>query len=160
LIGADSSTRFRGTDCGSLSPPVWPNRSATSCGAAFRGGRAVGVDQNSKEDAGEDHRLEIDVDADEDHARLDSAFGAIWVVNHGAIQRIYPATNDVVATIETGLDGEYSDITSGGGFVWVCFDEAPVVQIDPDTNAIVRMYKGSGLGESIRYGAGSSGFLI
>lgn len=66
----------------------------------------------------------------------------------------------MVATIETvsGYRGG-GDIVVGGGYVWVTLtgdlDTYPVVQIDPKTNTLLRMFKGYGMGDAIRYGAGS-----
>ena len=89
---------------------------------------------------------------------LTAAFGSIWVVNEqgGAVHRIDPLTNTVAATIETGVsDGRFGDVTGGDGQIWASFAVAPVVQIDPATNTMVRRFNGSGLGQSIRYGGGS-----
>ncbi len=86
-----------------------------------------------------------------------SGEGSIWVLNQGdgTVQRIDGRTGELLATIETGLSGSHSDITFGGGFVWVSSTGTPVAQIDPKRNALVRKYVGGPMGDEIRYGAGS-----
>jgi DNA-binding beta-propeller fold protein YncE len=90
---------------------------------------------------------------------LASGEGAIWVLNQGdgTVQRIDGKTGAVVATIDTvpGYRGG-GDIVVGGGYVWVTLKgNLPVIQIDPKTNTMVRKFKGFGMGDAIRYGAGS-----
>jgi virginiamycin B lyase len=90
---------------------------------------------------------------------LASGEGAIWVLNQGdgTVQRIDGKTGTVIATIET-VSGfrRGGDIVVGGGYVWVTMKgDLPVVQIDPKTNTLLRMFKGYGMGDAIRYGAGS-----
>ena len=90
---------------------------------------------------------------------LASGEGAIWVLNQsdGTVQRIDGKTGAVVATIETvtGYRGG-GDIVVGGGYVWVTLKgNLPVIQIDPKTNTMIRKFKGFGMGDAIRYGAGS-----
>lgn len=85
--------------------------------------------------------------------------GAIWVLNQGdgTVQRIDSVTGKVEATIDTlpGYRGG-GDIITGGGHVWVTLKgNYPVVQIDPRTNSTKRQYKGFGMGDAIRNGAGS-----
>jgi DNA-binding beta-propeller fold protein YncE len=47
-------------------------------------------------------------------------------------------------------------ITTGGGYVWVSMQGAPVTQIDPKTNSLIRTFIGGhGMGGYIRFGAGS-----
>jgi virginiamycin B lyase len=90
---------------------------------------------------------------------LSSGEGAIWVLNQSdcTVQRIDGYTGSLVATIET--DHSYrngGDIAVGGGYVWVTLKgNLPVVQIDPKTNSTIRKFKGLGMGDAIRYGAGS-----
>ena len=75
----------------------------------------------------------------------------------GTVQRIDGKTGSVVATIETvtGYRGG-DDIVVGGGYVWVTLKgNLPVLQIDPKTNTLVRIFKGFGMGDAIRYGADS-----
>jgi virginiamycin B lyase len=90
---------------------------------------------------------------------LASGEGAIWVLNQGdgTVQRIDGKTGTVIATIET-VSGfrRGGDIVVGGGYVWVTLKgDLPVVQIDPKTNTLLRMFNGYGMGDAIRYGAGS-----
>jgi virginiamycin B lyase len=90
---------------------------------------------------------------------LASGEGAIWVLNQGdgTVQRIDSKTGAVVATIETlpGYRGG-GDIVVGGGYVWITLKgNYPVIQIDPKTNTMIRKFKGFGMGDAIRYGAGS-----
>ena len=55
------------------------------------------------------------------------------VKGQGVVQRIDPATNSVIATIETG-GHQGGDIMVGGGFVWATYrDGLPLVQINPET---------------------------
>jgi virginiamycin B lyase len=90
---------------------------------------------------------------------LASGEGSIWVLNQGdgTVQRIDGKTGAVVATIETvpGYRGG-GDIVVGGGYVWVSLKgNLPVIQIDPKTNTMIRKFKGFGMGDAIRFGAGS-----
>lgn len=90
---------------------------------------------------------------------LASGEGAVWVLDQGdgAVQRIDGKTSLVVATIDTGTGPRGGgDIAVGGGYVWVNIkSNFPVIQIDPKTNTLIRKYKGFGMGDAIRYGAGS-----
>lgn len=85
--------------------------------------------------------------------------GGIWVASQetGLIHRIDPSTNTVAASFETGIREEArGDITTGGGYVWATFRRLPVVQIDPATNTILRVYSGLNVaGDHIRFGGGS-----
>ena len=75
----------------------------------------------------------------------------------GSVQRVDGKTGTVVATIETvtGTRGG-GDIVVGGGYVWVTLrDGYPVIQIDPETNTLIRIFTGIGMGDAIRYGASS-----
>jgi hypothetical protein len=48
------------------------------------------------------------------------------------------------------------DIVIGGGYVWITLKgNYPVIQIDPKTNTMIRKFKVFGMGDAIRYGAGS-----
>jgi streptogramin lyase len=84
--------------------------------------------------------------------------GSIWVVNDRdrIIDRIDPMTDQLVSSIATGLvDPVYgSGIAVGGGYVWVAFYPAAIIQIDPKTNAVLRRFMG-GLGRGVDYGAES-----
>jgi streptogramin lyase len=87
---------------------------------------------------------------------ITSGENSIWVLNgDGTVQRIDGNAGDVLATIETGSSGSGGDIVCGGGFVWVTAPGVPVAQIDPKTNTLVRLFRGGGMGDAIRYGAGS-----
>jgi streptogramin lyase len=89
---------------------------------------------------------------------LASGEGSIWVFNQGdsSIQRINGRTGELIATIATGLPPGSGSIATGGGYVWVSMRDAPLSQIDPKTNKLVRTYIGGhGIGGHIRYGAGS-----
>jgi YVTN family beta-propeller protein len=90
---------------------------------------------------------------------LSAGEGAIWVLNQGdgSVQRVDAKTGMVVATIETGTGPRGGgDIVAGGGYVWATIrDGYPVIQIDPETNTLIRTYKGPGMGDAIRYGANS-----
>jgi streptogramin lyase len=87
---------------------------------------------------------------------LTSGEGSIWVLNQGdgTVQRIDP-TGNVIATIEAGLVGGGGDITTGGGYVWVTTRSVPVAKIDPKTNTFIGKFYAIGMGDAIRYGAGS-----
>jgi streptogramin lyase len=89
---------------------------------------------------------------------LASGEGSIWVFNQGdsSVQRINAETGELTATIETGLPSGSGNIATGGGYVWVSMPGAPVTQIDPRTNTLIRRFIGGhGIGGLIRYGAGS-----
>ena len=85
--------------------------------------------------------------------------GSIWVLTDGAgVARIDPVTRRVVAVIDAPRRG-WGDIDVGGGYVWFSLPDV-FVQLDPKTNAIVRLVDGPGTGQtseghSIRYGGGS-----
>jgi virginiamycin B lyase len=86
-----------------------------------------------------------------------SAAGSVWVLNYddGSVQRIDGQTGAIIATIKVGHGGTRVDIASGGGYVWVATDENTVAKIDPMTNSVVNRFNVKGLGDGIRYGAGS-----
>lgn len=88
---------------------------------------------------------------------LASGEGAIWVLNQGdgTVQRIDGKSGLVVASIKVGRNHTGGDIAVGGGYVWVTLKGTPVIQIDPNTNSVVRSYVGSGMGDALRYGADS-----
>jgi virginiamycin B lyase len=83
-----------------------------------------------------------------------SGEGSIWVLNQGdgTVQRVDASTGEVLATIETGRAGSGGDIDCGGGYVWFTMPRAPVGQMDPKTNTLVRIFKGGTMGDAIRYG--------
>jgi virginiamycin B lyase len=82
--------------------------------------------------------------------------GAVWTLNQGdgSVSRINPKTNQVVATIETGIPGEGGDICTGEGFVWVTAKNVPLTKIDPATNKIIVQFLGTG-GDALRVGGGA-----
>jgi virginiamycin B lyase len=89
---------------------------------------------------------------------LTSGEGSIWVFNQGdsSVQRIDAKTGELRATIKTELPSSFGNIATGGGYVWVSMPGAPVTQIDPRTNKVVRRFIGGhGIGGLIRYGASS-----
>jgi hypothetical protein len=71
-----------------------------------------------------------------------SAVGAgadgVWVAGRGALLRIDPQTNRVVATIPTPLTGQYASIAFGEGAVWVTSGQANgvVYRVDPASNRV------------------------
>ena len=69
---------------------------------------------------------------------VDVGFGAIWVAGQGALLRIDPRTNRVVATIPTPLSGENASIAFGEGAVWVTSGQANgvVYRVDPAANRV------------------------
>jgi virginiamycin B lyase len=88
---------------------------------------------------------------------LTAGEGSIWVLNQGdgSVQRIDPMSGNVIASIETGHAGRGGDITAGGGYIWATLRDVPLVQIDPNANAITALFKGTGWGDAIRFGGGS-----
>jgi virginiamycin B lyase len=86
---------------------------------------------------------------------LTAGEGSIWVLNEGdtSVQKIDASNGKVVATIKTGLHPGPGSIAMGGGYVWVSTPGTPIMQVDPQTNALVRRFIG-GLGMSgpMRYG--------
>ena len=69
---------------------------------------------------------------------VDVGFGATWVASQGALLRIDPQTNRVVATIPTPVSGESASIAFGEGAVWVTSGQANglVYRIDPAANRV------------------------
>jgi virginiamycin B lyase len=87
---------------------------------------------------------------------LTAGEGSIWVLNQsGSVQRVDPDSGRVIATIDVGPPSCGGDIAAGGGSIWVSLHDFPLVQIDPKVNAVVARFKGSGWGDSVRYGGGS-----
>jgi streptogramin lyase len=64
--------------------------------------------------------------------------GAVWVAGQGALLRIDPQTNRVVATIPTPLTGQYASIAFGEGAVWATSGQADgvVYRVDPAANRV------------------------
>jgi hypothetical protein len=69
---------------------------------------------------------------------VDVGFGAIWVASQGALLRIDPQTNRVVATIPVSVSGENASIAFGEGAVWVTSGQANgvVYRVDPAANRV------------------------
>jgi streptogramin lyase len=69
---------------------------------------------------------------------VDVGFGATWVAGQGALLRIDPRTDRVVATIPTPLTGQYASIGFGEGAVWVTSGQANgvVYRVDPAANRV------------------------
>jgi hypothetical protein len=69
---------------------------------------------------------------------VDVGFGATWVASQGALLRIDPGTNRVVAAIPTPVSGESASIAFGEGAVWVTSGQANgvVYRIDPAANRV------------------------
>jgi hypothetical protein len=69
---------------------------------------------------------------------VDVGFGATWVAGQGALLRIDPGTNRVVATIPAPLTGENASIAFGEGAVWVTSGQANgvVYRVDPAANRV------------------------
>jgi hypothetical protein len=69
---------------------------------------------------------------------VDVGFGATWVASQGALLRIDPQTNRVVATIPTPVSGENASIAFGEGAVWVTSGQANgvVYRVDPTANRV------------------------
>ncbi len=86
---------------------------------------------------------------------LEASDDAVWVTHkdHGMVSRIDPATNAVVATIETGAGAHDVAIDDTG--VWITnYRENTVSHIDPSTNAVVATIEGVGSGVGITAGDG------
>jgi streptogramin lyase len=69
---------------------------------------------------------------------VDVGFGATWVASHGALLRIDPRANRVVATIPTPVSGESASIAFGEGAVWVTSGQGngAVYRVDPAANRV------------------------
>jgi streptogramin lyase len=87
-----------------------------------------------------------------------SGEGFVWVFNQSdsSVDKIDARTGEILANIKTGLPPGSASIATGGGYVWVSMRDAPVTQINPRTNALIRRFIGGhGMGGQVRYGAGS-----
>jgi len=82
--------------------------------------------------------------------------GGLWVLNTGdaTVSRIDPTTGKVVTTIRMGVATAGGVIAAGEGSVWVSAPGAPLVRIDPATNAVTHTFSGPG-GGAIAIGAKS-----
>ena len=69
---------------------------------------------------------------------VDVGFGATWVAAQGALLRIDPQTDRVVATIPVPVSGESASIAFGEEAVWVTSGQANgvVYRVDPATNRV------------------------
>jgi len=69
---------------------------------------------------------------------VEVGYGAVWVTSSGALARVDPASNQVVATIPTPLAGRFPSIAFGEGAVWVTSGQSNgvVYRIDPATNRV------------------------
>jgi streptogramin lyase len=69
---------------------------------------------------------------------VDVGFGATWVAGQGALLRIDPRSNQVVATIPTPLSGQYASIAFGEGAVWMTSGQSNgvVYRVDPAANRV------------------------
>jgi streptogramin lyase len=70
---------------------------------------------------------------------VDVAVGsdAIWVSGFGAMTRLAPGTNHVVARVKTPGTEDYSHVAVGLGAVWVSSDGGKLYRIDPNSNRVV-----------------------
>jgi hypothetical protein len=75
---------------------------------------------------------------DRSFSDVDVGFGAAWVAGRGALLRIDPRTNRVVAAIPTPLTGQNASIAFGEGAVWVTSGQANgvVYRVDPAANRV------------------------
>jgi YVTN family beta-propeller protein len=82
--------------------------------------------------------------------------GSVWTLNQGdgTVSRIDTKTHKVIATVEAGIPGEGGEMAFGNNHVWATLFQAPITEIDPATNKVVRQWFGPG-GDSIRVAFGS-----
>jgi YVTN family beta-propeller protein len=82
--------------------------------------------------------------------------GAVWTLNQGdgTVSRIDTKTRKVIATVEAGIPGDGGEMAFGSNHVWATLFQAPITEIDPAANKVVRQWFGSG-GDSIRVAFGS-----
>ncbi len=78
----------------------------------------------------------------------------VWVSGFGAVSRIDPVTDRVVARITTPGVEDFSSIATGGGSVWVTADKGVVYRIDPATNRVVATIQAGGNVGGIAVGGG------
>lgn len=84
--------------------------------------------------------------------------GSVWVVNaaDGTVQRIDGSTGAVLATIATTSPSYTGMIAYGDNAVWLSITGiAPLLQIDPASNAVARRYLGKGGLGYVAHGDGS-----
>ena len=96
------------------------------------------------------------------HARpiaIASGEGSVWVRElGGTVERIDGNSGKLLATIATDAIDRFGELVVGGGFVWINSDKAPLLQIDPRTNAQrsrLDSPNGKFMSYSIAYGGGS-----
>ena len=82
--------------------------------------------------------------------------GSVWTLNQGdgTVSRVDARKGTLTANIPCGLPGEGGEIAYGEGYVWATLYQAPITQIDPATNAVIKQWFGAG-GDAIRAGHGS-----
>jgi streptogramin lyase len=75
---------------------------------------------------------------------LGAGFGWVWLSKSGsgAVLRIDPATNRVLATIGAGVPAPGGDLWDADGVVWVSGEVVPIAMITPKTNELVRQFAG------------------
>lgn len=96
------------------------------------------VDQRPVEETALEERLEAHIEIEGGPDWLGAGFGSVWVKNdNGTVERIDPATNAVIAEIQTSQPNALpcQGLGVGAGAVWTC-DETDLVRIDPATNAV------------------------
>lgn len=82
--------------------------------------------------------------------------GSIWVLGQGEgiVDRIDPRDGSLIARIPASVPGSGGDIAVGEAAVWVSTNGAPVVEIDPRENRVVRRFEGGSGADAIRAGLG------
>jgi streptogramin lyase len=83
-------------------------------------------------------RIRLDRSVSGSLSAIGAGAGAVWVAGQGALLRIDPQTNRVVATIPTPLTGQYASVAFGEGAVWVTSGQANgvVYRVDPAANRV------------------------
>jgi streptogramin lyase len=83
-------------------------------------------------------RIRLDRSFSGSLSAIGAGAGGVWVAGQGALLRIDPQTNRVVATIPTPLTGQYASIAFGEGAVWVTSGQADgvVYRVDPAANRV------------------------
>jgi hypothetical protein len=83
-------------------------------------------------------RIRLDRPVSTSLTGIGAAAGGVWVAGQGALLRIDPQTNRVVATIPTPLTGQLASVAFGEGVVWVTSGQANgvVYRIDPASNRV------------------------
>jgi virginiamycin B lyase len=87
---------------------------------------------------------------------LAAGAGSLWVLHQGdgTLARIDPATNRVSAVVAVGVPGDGGDLAVADNSVWVSGEGAPLSQIDPRTNQLVRQFVGGEKDDTLRVGFG------